>query len=166
MKQTFFWLVGQAAILRITVSAFVIQWLSDLLYYPCLRGVSKVTLICFYFCVNLILTSSIDAIYLTQFTWRDLVDVNMIIWNHLLSRQPYSRQPVTQKRSLFKTSTSLSGNGLTQKGWRDNRWNQIIIFTSTKSRQVNRVKGWCQNHVYVKADESNQKVKNFFDTAK
>ena len=31
----------------------------------------------------------------------------MIIWIHLLSRQPFSHQPVTQKRSLFKTSASL-----------------------------------------------------------
>ena len=53
---------------------------------------------------------------LTRFTWRDLVDVKMIIWIHLLSRQPFSRQPVTWKRSWCFKKWSLLGNKLTWKG--------------------------------------------------
>ena len=50
--------------------------------------------------------------------------------------------------------------GWREKGWRDSRWIQIIIFTSTKSRQVNRVNAWCQNHVNakIKAAESNPSI--------
>ena len=82
----------------------------------------------------------------------------MIIWIHVLSCQLFSRQSVTPKRSLFKIHQLLFRvTGWREMGWYDNRWIQIIIFTSNKSRQVN---GWCQNHVNakIKADESNLNV--------
>ena len=45
------------------------------------------------------------------------LDVKMFsIWIHLLSQQPFWHQPVTQKRSLIKATTSLLGNGLMSKG--------------------------------------------------
>ena len=44
------------------------------------------------------------------------LDVKMFsIWIHLLSQQPFWHQPVTQKRSLIKATTSLLGNGLMSK---------------------------------------------------
>ena len=92
--------------------------------------------------------------------WRNLLNVKIIIWIHLLSRQSFSRRLITWKRiisDLFRI-TSWS-----EKGWRDNRWMKIINFASCKSCQLLDVLGWCQNHINakIKADESNLTVKQY-----
>ena len=71
-----------------------------------------------------------------------------LYWN------PVSAELPNRNRNFGRTLWVM---GWCEKGWRENRWIQIIIFKSTTLCQVNGVNDWCQNHVNIKikADESN-----------